>query len=124
MVELFKSIGDENRLRIINLLSQGEFCVCEIEVLLEMTQSNASKHLKKLKNVGWISSSKEAQWIHYRLNDEFIKSNHLLYDYLREQFQKTLIYNHDLRRYLKYKDKKLNCKWIAEDKDKVLNLIK
>lgn len=124
MVELFKSLGDENRLRVINLLRQGEFCVCEIEVLLEITQSNASKHLKKLKNVGWIISSKEAQWIHYRLNEEFIKGNHLLYEYLNGQFQTTSVYNDDLRRYSKYKEKNLNCKWIAEDKEKVLNLIK
>ncbi|WP_199172686.1 metalloregulator ArsR/SmtB family transcription factor [Petrotoga sp. 9PWA.NaAc.5.4] len=47
MEELFKSLGDENRLRILNLLmQQQELCVCELEVLLEMTQSNVSKAFK------------------------------------------------------------------------------
>ena len=52
-------VVDENRIRILNLMLNAELCVCEIETILEMTQSNASRHLAKLKSAGIITSSKE-----------------------------------------------------------------
>lgn len=57
-VEIFKALADENRLRILNVLNQGELCVCEIETLLGITQSNASRHLNKLKSLKIIDSDK------------------------------------------------------------------
>lgn len=124
MVELFKVLGDENRLRIINLLIHEEFCVCEIEVILEMTQSNVSRHLKRLKNIKIISSSKDAQWIHYKTNDEFKLENELLFNYLKNRFKIDEIFLKDIERYRKYKRNNLNCKFIKEDREKVLNIIK
>lgn len=50
MDNLFKTLSDENRLRIINLLRKGELCVCEIEAILDTTQSNVSRHLTRLRN--------------------------------------------------------------------------
>ena len=72
MLEIFKAMADENRLRIINILMNYELCVCELEVILNMTQSNVSRHLAKLKNGGIISSTKYAQWIHYKLDEDFL----------------------------------------------------
>ncbi len=49
IVNMFKALSDENRLRIMSLLIREELCVCEIEVILELSQSNVSRHLNKLK---------------------------------------------------------------------------
>ena len=50
LVEIFKAFGDETRIRILNLLRNSEMCVCEIEAILGINQSNASRHLNKLKS--------------------------------------------------------------------------
>lgn len=124
MIELFRTLGDENRLRIINLLMHVELCVCEIEVLLEVTQSNASRHLNKLKREGIISSSKDAQWVHYKASEKFEVENELLFRYLKKKFETNDLFQKDLERYHKYKELNLNCQWITDDREKVLNLIK
>lgn len=123
MIELFKALGDENRLRIINLLMESELCVCEIEVLLKMTQSNVSRHLSKLKSNGIISSSKDAQWVHYKVSSEFKNENKLLYEYLKYKFKSEDLFLKDIERYNKYKKYNMNCKCITEDKNKVLEIL-
>ena len=123
MIKLFKALGDENRLRIINLLMHAELCVCEIEVLLQMTQSNVSRHLSKLKSNSIISSSKDAQWIHYKVSTEFKNENELLYRYLNLNFQLSGLFLKDIERYNKYKEYNMNCKWITEDREKVLSIL-
>lgn len=119
MKELFKAIGDENRLRILNLLTDYELCVCEIEVLLDLNQSNVSRHLGKLKSSGVISSYKDGQWIHYRLSDEFKKNSTDLLKYLREQVFNKTIYVRELRKCKIYIDSPLSCQDITSDKDRV-----
>lgn len=123
MVDIFKALGDENRLRIINLLIDYELCVCEIEVLLKMTQSNASRHLSKLKSVKIINSTKEAQWVHYKLSPEFKNKNKLLFKFLKIKFQEDSLFLKDKERYNKYKKYNMNCQCINEDKDKVLGIL-
>jgi len=73
LIEIFKALGDENRIRILNLLIRQELCVCEIETVLDMTQSNASRHLNKLKTSGIITSEKKSQWVYYRVDNKFIE---------------------------------------------------
>lgn len=124
MVEQFKALGDENRLRILNLLMTAELCVCEMEVILEMTQSNVSRHLGKLKKAGIISAAKDAQWVHYKISHDFMTKDALLFKYLQQALAKDDVHRKDLERYNKYKTNHLDCRWIAEDKEKVLNLIK
>ncbi|NCB35043.1 MAG: ArsR family transcriptional regulator [Clostridia bacterium] len=92
MVELFKALSDETRLRMLSLLLDGEMCVCEIVDGLGLTQSNASRHLNALKNAGILSSSKHAQWTYYRLNEVFYGENRALIDYLSEKFKTLSIY--------------------------------
>lgn len=124
MEELFKTLGDENRLRILQILLERECCVCELEVLLEMTQSNVSRHLRKLKNAGFISSYKTAQWMHYKMDESFMKDNELLIAYLRDAFtQDNGIKKKDRQRYAIYTEKAITCKNIAEQKNQVLSTL-
>jgi ArsR family transcriptional regulator len=124
MTEVFKVLGDENRLRILNILSNAELCVCELEVILELSQSNVSRHLSKLKSVKLISSSKDAQWIHYKLNEDLAEEYNLLIQFIKEGFQREEIFKKDLCRVKKYFENNLSCKIITEDKEFVLNKIK
>ena len=55
--QYFKALGDNNRLRIINLLLHGELCVCDIQYVLENSQPNVSRHLAYLKNSGMVTRS-------------------------------------------------------------------
>ena len=74
IVYILKALADENRLRILNLLRNGELCVCDIEAVLGIKQSNASRHLNRLKTAEIIVSEKKSQWVYYRLKDEtFLK---------------------------------------------------
>ncbi len=82
MIDLFKALSEESRLRILSILLKGEMCVCEIESSLNMTQSNASRHLNVLRQSGILLSYKKAQWTYYRMSDQFMEQNRELYDYL------------------------------------------
>ena len=124
MEDLFKSLGDENRLRILNLLTDYELCVCEIEVLLDLNQSNVSRHLGKLKSSDVISSYKDGQWMHYRLSNEFKQSSTDLLNYLREKVFSKKSYVNELKKCKIYVDSPLSCQDITSDKERVLNFLK
>lgn len=109
MDSLFKALGDENRLRIINLLRKGELCVCEIETILDTTQSNISRHLTKLRNEEIVTFEKKAQWIYYQINPGFIKKNKLLYEFLIEKMDQNSEFIKELEKLLKYKKSGMNC---------------
>jgi ArsR family transcriptional regulator, arsenate/arsenite/antimonite-responsive transcriptional repressor len=67
--DLFKSLADETRLKILwLLLNRQELCVCDIMKTLDITQSKASRHLRYLYHLGWVSDRREGLWIHYRLS--------------------------------------------------------
>ena len=66
----FKALSDENRLRIIKLLTIKEMCVCELMVALDMTQPNLSHHIQILENVGLVNRTKKGKWVYCSLADE------------------------------------------------------
>lgn len=68
LANLFKSLEDETRLRIMALLLEAEeLCVCDFIALLQLPQSTVSRHLCHLKNAGWLSDRRAGVWIHYSL---------------------------------------------------------
>lgn len=114
MENLFKVLGDENRLRIINLLLQEELCVCEIEIILDTTQSNVSRHLTRLRNEEIVIFEKRAQWTYYQVNPEFTRKNKLLYDFLIEKMDQNSEFIKDREKLSKYKESGINCDNIKE----------
>jgi ArsR family transcriptional regulator, arsenate/arsenite/antimonite-responsive transcriptional repressor len=66
-VELFKAFADPLRLRLLNLLAQGEVCVCHLHGALDLPQSTVSRHLAYLRKRGLVVGRKEGLWVHYRL---------------------------------------------------------
>jgi len=122
-IEIFKALGDENRIRILNLLKEGELCVCEIESILGITQSNASRHLNKLKSLKIIGAEKKAQWVYYFIDEEFISKNKMLYDYITEKLTKSDSYEKDIEKLNKYKCSAFTCEQLREDKEKVISYL-
>ncbi|MHB8066669.1 MAG: ArsR/SmtB family transcription factor [Desulfobaccales bacterium] len=67
--QLFKSLADETRLKIIWLLiAKEELCVCDIMRVLGITQSKASRHLRYLYYLGWVTDRRAGAWMNYRLS--------------------------------------------------------
>ncbi len=72
LLNIFKALSDETRLRILKLLEEGELCVCDVVAALEMVQPKVSFHLGVLKEAGLIKDRKQGKWIHYRIADSDI----------------------------------------------------
>jgi ArsR family transcriptional regulator len=69
VARLFKSLADETRLKILwLLLAKEELCVCDIMGVLGITQSKASRHLRYLYHLGWVTDRREGVWMNYRLS--------------------------------------------------------
>ena len=109
MDQLFKTLGDITRLRIINLLSQEKLCVCELEIILDINQSNVSRHLSRLRNEKIIGFEKQAQWIYYFINPRFIEENMLLHQYLSEKTTMDDRFLQDISRLQTYLNSSENC---------------
>jgi ArsR family transcriptional regulator len=73
MADVFKALGDLNRLKIINLLgskTEEKLCVVDLAKKLGITQPAASQHLKVLKGVGILKSKREGFRVYYYINLE------------------------------------------------------
>jgi len=110
---ILKTLSDENRLRIIQLLLQGELCVCEIENILDLKQSNLSRHLTKLRQEGIIERSKTAQWVYYTISDAFSSENKSLLIFLKEKFENEDVFVTDYKKYKTFKDNNISCETIV-----------
>jgi ArsR family transcriptional regulator len=67
--KIFKALSDPSRLQIIDMLSCGEKCACDILEYFDFTQPTLSHHMKVLMECGIVNSRKEGQWNYYFLNN-------------------------------------------------------
>jgi ArsR family transcriptional regulator len=65
-----KALGDENRLRMVALMTHGELCVCHLEMALGLSQPNVSRHLAILRQARVVKSRRDGNWIYYQLADQ------------------------------------------------------
>lgn len=75
--KMMKAIADPNRLKIIDILSCGELCACDILENFEFTQPTLSHHMKILMDCGLVKSRKEGTWMKYSLDIQ--TANQILY---------------------------------------------
>ena len=66
-LNITKALADENRLRILMALQEGEICVCQITELMGLAMSTVSKHLSVLYQAGLVNARKEGRWMYYSL---------------------------------------------------------
>jgi len=67
-VKVIKALADANRLKIIDILSCGERCACDILERFDFTQPTLSHHMKVLMECGLVGCRKEGLWSYYSLN--------------------------------------------------------
>ena len=71
--QLMKAMGEETRLRILNLLlQQGAMTTSDLEFILDFTQTKTSRHIAYLKNAGILSARKKDQWVLYSIKEEVL----------------------------------------------------
>jgi ArsR family transcriptional regulator, arsenate/arsenite/antimonite-responsive transcriptional repressor len=74
--QLFKTLGDPTRVRIVHLLATSEepVCVCELVEPLGLTQPTVSHHLKVLADAGLVTRERRGTWMFYRLVPERVEA--------------------------------------------------
>ena len=65
-----KALGDNNRLQIVQILTEGEKCGCKLLEKFHITQPTLSHHMKILCECNLVNDRKEGKWHHYSLNNE------------------------------------------------------
>jgi ArsR family transcriptional regulator len=109
VVEVVKALGDGTRLRILNLLRRETLCVCDLEEVLHISQSNASRHLAKLRQAGLITGDKQAQWVYYRLDETSLERYPFVRDLLTGELVKEPACQKDEARLKKYRELGGSC---------------
>lgn len=75
VIAFFKALGDLSRLRLIRILASSEqnlYCVADLAKKLGITQPAVSQHLKVLRHIGVVSSSKTGFRVYYRINRDVL----------------------------------------------------
>ena len=98
---LFKSLGDETRLRIVALLAHGELCVCHLETALDLAQPTVSRHLAILRNAGVVDTRRDGSWVYYRLVQQVDRQRRQQLHALVAAFAKRRALREDVKRLLK-----------------------
>lgn len=70
LMAVTKALADENRVRLLAALQDGELCVCQLIELIGLAPSTVSKHLSILRSARLIQGRKSGRWMHYRLADD------------------------------------------------------
>ena len=77
-LKTISAVNDETRVKILNFInSKDEVCVCEVEQEFDMIQSRVSRHLKILKEAGFLKVDRRGRWAYYSIRsplDQFRQS--------------------------------------------------
>lgn len=110
LIDKFKALSDETRLRILYLfLKSGKnLCVCELMDALQLPQYAISKALNILKNADLFTTAKEGTWVYYKLNKDN-QENKNLFNFIKSNLSSNLL-NQD--------EERLNKRLMLREKDK------
>ena len=71
---VFRAFSDENRVRIIKMLKEGEKCACTLLKNLELSQPTLSHHMKILVRSGIVAARKAGKWTYYSISEEGVQN--------------------------------------------------
>ena len=96
----FKALADLTRLRIMHLLLEAPFCVCDFGTVLQLPQPLISRHLAYLKNAGLVQDHRQGMRVQYAisLNEQGLES------FLRHALSSDPTFREDLRRWKQIED--------------------
>ena len=72
LAETFRTLGDPTRVRILDALSHGELCVCDLAAVVRMSESAVSHQLRLLRNLRLVKPRREGRMMFYALDDRHI----------------------------------------------------
>jgi ArsR family transcriptional regulator len=109
LLQIYRCLCDETRLRILHLLTQGPLCVCHFQDILELPQVAVSKHLAYLRAKGIVAARRHGKWMIYRLAEPASGELDLQLRCLQDCVQSHPIFRQDLRR---LKKMRCECAWV------------
>ena len=71
--ECLRTLAHPHRLRIVQMLLQGQFTVGELADACELPSAMASEHLRLMQRCGFLASDKEGRRVYYRVTDPYLK---------------------------------------------------
>ena len=74
LADTFSALGDPTRVRILDVLSHGELCVCDLAAVLGLSQSAVSHQLRLLRGIRLVRPRREGRMVFYSLDDQHIIS--------------------------------------------------
>src|SRR5687767_6608261 len=72
LADTFSALGDPTRVRILDALSHGELCVCDLAAVLGLSQSAVSHQLRLLRGIRLVKPRREGRIVFYSLDDQHI----------------------------------------------------
>ena len=90
-VSIFKALSDGNRLKILEMLVDGEICACKILEALNITQPTLSHHMKILQQCGLVKSRKVEQWSYYSVNTDEVSEIIDYFSEIRNKLNKLIV---------------------------------
>jgi ArsR family transcriptional regulator len=86
-VKGFQALSDSLRIRVLELLSSRELCVCELTEILDIPQSKLSFHLKTLREANLVNTRQQGKWTYYSLN----LANMVALEQYLSQFRRSIV---------------------------------
>lgn len=77
---LLKALSDETRIKIVDMLSKGELCACDILEEFKITQPTLSYHMKTLCDSGLVNARRDGVWMKYSISRDVLESLKNLFD--------------------------------------------
>ena len=109
LIKIIKALSHQNRIRILNLINQQDLCVCELEYIMNVKQSNASRHLTKLKEADIIYGKRKAQWVYYQINLKILDDHKFLKDIIENELQNIELIKRDNEKLNNYLNSDMSC---------------
>ena len=98
LIQIYRCLCDETRLRILHLLAKGPLCVCHFQTVLQVPQVAISKHLAYLRKHELVASHRHEQWMIYALPEKPSKELDLQLACLQDCVQTHPVFKEDLKR--------------------------
>lgn len=117
LVQIYRCLCDETRLRILHLLTRGPLCVCHFQEILREPQVAVSKHLAYLRANGLVLARRHQKWMIYQLPAKAPPELDLQLRCLQDCVYSSPVFRDDLKR---LKQMRGECAWV-EDAGKIVH---
>jgi ArsR family transcriptional regulator len=116
LVEIYKCLCDQTRLRLLHVLAQGPVCVCHFQEVLGEPQVRISKHLAYLRQRGLVESERMGNWVIYRLAARPSRELRANLACLQDCAREIPLFRRDLARLKKIEP---SCAWVRAGEPKM-----